>query len=365
SILVAVNHRFAFYDRGGHMLLGPIDFYNFFGPPSGAYDPRAIYDAGNGTPGGYNGGHGRFILLGLTNDKSAQTSSYLLAVSQTEAPQSATSGWCTYKLNGAVSSGTVSAYADFPDVGMDGQNLYVTSEELSFSSSSFVMHRLLVIPKASVYPNAASGACPTATSTDFKPLLNPDGSPAFDVEPANQPDALPGQTTPMYLVNALMNGGSQLAVRSITLSPSPRLNPPSWVSVSSYDQPDNALQPGGNPIANSGTSLQDASYRYGAIYGANITEHVSSSLSLSANPYANAQWYKIDPATLTAQSHVITNTNVAYFTPNIMAGCATATTPGPGGVPQCASPFAALEVSGAGPSQPASAYYVLNGGAPT
>ena len=46
---------------------------------------------------------------------------------------------------------------------MDGDSLYITSNQFS-AGDRFQGVRLLVVPKATVYPDAISGACPAATS---------------------------------------------------------------------------------------------------------------------------------------------------------------------------------------------------------
>jgi hypothetical protein len=364
--VVGLNFSLAIYSRAGQLQLGPVPFPTFFANSGGANDPRVIYDAGNALPGGVAGGHGRFIVTGVSNQPSQGKSHYVIAVSQNETPQSATAGWCTYAINGAYQSGSTSAFADFDNVGMDATNLYITSELLTFASPHHYVHsRLLVIPKASVYPDATTGACQTLTSTDFEPLTNPDGSLARDVEPANQPDAAPGQSTPMYFVDTIDGGGSQAAIRTVTLTPSLQLNPPSWTAVAPYNPPTYVPQPGGTAIATSDDDLVNALYRYGSIYFAISSNRVGVATGGSPNPNSSVQWYQVTPGTLAVTSHAITDPNVAYFTPDVMVGCGGTTGVGADGAPTCSAPFVALEVSGAGPSQPVSAYYVLNGAPPT
>ncbi|HEV8637210.1 MAG TPA: hypothetical protein VG370_23570, partial [Chloroflexota bacterium] len=359
-VFVAVNEAFGLYSRAGTRLLGPISFQSFFGTGDSVFDPRALFDAGNASPGGYGGGRGRFVLLAVTMSSRGRTASYTLAVSQNDSPQSASTGWCFYRLNAATGSGGSRAWADFPGLGMDGANLYVTSNQFAFNGDSFQFARLLVIPKASVYPNAATGACPTATSTDFQNLKNPDGSTAFTVQPAHQPDALPGQTSAMHLVNAVWSSGSQLAVRSVSTTPGPTLNPAAWVTVAPYDLPADAPQPGGDAVDTGDTRLLGAVFRFGKIYTANTTRNVSGSLSPSPNPNANAQWYSFAPGDATASSFAVTDPSVAYFFPGVLPGCATAVVVA--GV--CATPFVALQVSGSGSGQPASAFSVRGTGSP-
>ena len=356
AVLIAVNEGFAVYDRNGNKQLpasaSSIGFQGFFGTSGSTYDPRAMYDAGQG----------HFALLATTGGV------YALATSQTGDP---TGWWCTYRL---PSDATGATWADFPGLGMDGDNLYVTSNQFSSSSNSFQYAQVLVIPKTAVYSpsGGVSAACPTATSTLFANLQNPGGGSSFTVQPANQPDAVPGQGGPMYLVNAIWSSGANLVVRSITSTPAGlTLNQPAWVSAGSgangfigaYGLPADAPQPKGRAIDSGDTRLLGAVQRYGQMYTANTTMHVDSRLSSSPNPYANAQWYVLTPAptsaapsATTGQSFAVTNSSVAYFFPGVLPGCTVKPIGG-----SCATPFVALQVSGSGRSQPASAFKVTGG----
>jgi hypothetical protein len=261
---------------------------------------------------------------------------------------------------------------------MDGDNLYITSNQSS-TDGVVAFARLLVVPKASVYPDAVAGTCPTATSTDFPDLRQPDGSRAFGVQPAHQPDALPGEASAakpgvMYLVNALFPSGDALVARSVTTVPSgtpglttPTLQPPAWVGAGPYDLPASALQPGvlGRFIDTGDTRLwAGATYRYGRIYTANTTRTVRER-PFTANPYANTLWYEITPTSPTtfespARTHVVGNPWVAFYFPGVLPGCAGATRTDAAGLTQCSGvQFVGLEVSGSGRDWPASAYAVL------
>lgn len=353
SVLVAVNEGFAVYDRSGNKKLptsgGSVGFQGFFGTSGSTYDPRALYDAGQG----------HFVLLATTGGV------YALATSQTADP---TSAWCTFLLPSDSSGAT---WADFPGLGMDGDNLYITSNQFSSASNSFQYAQLLVIPKTSVYfgSGGVTTRCPTATSTLFLNLQNPDGGLSFTVQPANQPDAMSGQGGSMYLVNAIWSSGSNLTVRSVTnTSSGPTLNSSAWVSggsgfIAAYDLPADAPQPRGRAIDTGDTRLLGAVQRYGLIYTSNTTLHVDSRLSSTPNPYANAQWYVLTPAptssspsATTGQSSAVTNSAVAYFFPGVLPGCTSQLISG-----SCGTSFVALEVSGSGRGQPASAFAVKNG----
>ena len=335
SILVALNEAYAIYDKtSGALLQGPISFGTLFGTSDSVFDPRAIYDNGSG----------RFVISTTSQNTSTNSSNFMLAVSQDEDPQ--TSGWCTYEIDAVTGSGSSAAWADFPGLGMDGNNLYITSNQFGFSGNGFQFARVLTIPKASAYPTS-TGGCPTETSTDYQGLLNPDGSTAFAVQPANQFGAAPGSTTPMYFVNALWSSGSQLVVRSTN-----DLGLPHSVIVAPYTMPADAPQPGhgAKPIDTGDDRLLGAVFANNTIYTSNTTGSVSSRLSSSPNPYANAQWYAINVGSDIATSKAITNSGVAYYFP---------------AVAPASSGAVAVEVSGSSSKQPASAFYVSGSGTPT
>jgi hypothetical protein len=242
SLLSGANEAFAIYDRSGSQKLGPISMQAFFGEPSSAsvYDPRALYDVGNATASGYGGGHGRFVML------ATDGTNLTLAVSQNETPESPSTAWCTYLIN-AVSTNVNGStdWVDYPSLGMDGDNLYLTSNQFSNVDNSFQYPRLMVISKASVYPNASTAACGSPTGADFTvdssgaPLLqNPGGGAAFTVQPANMPDGLPGVSTgnTMYFVNAIWSSGSNLVVRSITTGPGCTIQPAGQRAPAKHEQ---------------------------------------------------------------------------------------------------------------------------------
>jgi hypothetical protein len=361
SVLTVANEALAMYDRGGNRLLGPLGLVSFFGDPgaSSVYDPRALYDAGNASARGYGGGHGRFVVL------ATDGSNFTLAVSQNESPQSAGATWCTYLVDGVTTNADGSTdWVDYPSLGMDGDYLYLTSNQFSNVDNSFQYARLVILPKASVYPNATTGACPQKAGWDYWNLQNPGGGAAFTVQPANQPDAQPGVGGTMYLVNSIWASGSNLVVRSVTNAPgtAPVPNDATWVSsgfIAPYTLPASAPQPNTSAKVDTGdTRLLGAVYRYGSIFTANTTGTVSASLSASANAYANAQWYQItptSPATSRGASSAVTNSSVAFFFPRVLPVCAAG--------PTCSSPKTVLEASVSGRFQTASAASVANGSA--
>ncbi|MBV9545945.1 MAG: hypothetical protein JOY61_16360 [Chloroflexi bacterium] len=292
SVLSGANEAFAIYSRSGTLELGPVSFQKLFNEPSSAsvYDPRALFDSGNNGAGGYNGGHGRFVLLATDGTNLAP------AVSQNETPESPTIAWCTYLINGVSTSANGSTdWVDYPSLGIDGDSLYLTSNQFSNVDNSFQYPRVMVVSKASVYPNVSTGTCGTPAGVDFTvdssgaPLLqNPDGGAAFTVQPANMPDAAPGSSSgdTMYLVNAIWSSGSNLVVRSITTGPggaSPVLMQPNWVTngwIAPYNLPAAAPQPNTTKRIDTGDDrLLSATFRYGSIFTANTTGTVSSQLN--------------------------------------------------------------------------------------
>jgi hypothetical protein len=334
---VTVNESLTIFNRSGSKLTGPSSLGALFQTTDSTFDPRALYDAYTRA----QGGRDHFVTL-------ATAGGYLaLATSVTGDPSGL---WCPYQL-GVDSSGLT--WADYPTLGMDGDYLYITTNQFT-SDNNFQYAELQVIPKASVYA-ANAATCPTAVQEIVWPIQNPDGGNAFTVQPANQPDALPGQSAPMYLINAIWSDGSNLALRRVTPNGGapPALGGASWIAsgyIAPYDLPADAPQPRGSAIDTGDTRLLGAVYRYGKIYAANTTMHVTGIAGATPSPYANAQWYEITPNSLSdsfATSHAITSSGLAYFFPNILVGCAAAT---------CATPTVVLEVSGSGRTQPGSAY---------
>jgi len=364
SLLVAVNEAFAIYDKStSEVALGPIGFTTFFGTTDSTFDPRALFDAGNAAVGGNGGGSGRFVLLATSTNSQARTSVFTLAVSQNDRPDRSDTGWCVYKLSAVTGAGPVRTWADFPGLGMDGDYLYITANQFRFGNNLFESARALAIPKSSIYPDVTSGACPTASSTSFLNLKNPDGTAAFTVQPANQPDALPRQPSTMYFVNATWSSGSNLVLSTLSMAARPRPSVvPAWISsglIAPYDLPADAPQPGSTGLIDTGdTRLLGAVYRYGKIYTANTTQHVNGAYidggrglgDKVQNAYANAQWYEITPGPPSfGASHAVVDPTIAYFFPGVLPGCAATS---------CSSPSVGLEISGSGASQPASAFTV-------
>ena len=362
SVLTGANEALAIFDKAsGALKVGPVGFASFFRDTgaSSVYDPRALFDAGNAN-GGAGGGSGRFVLL------ATDGSNFTLAVSQTDSPE-VSGTWCTYLINGVTSNLDGSTdWVDYPSLGMDGDSLYITSNQFQNGSNAFQYARLMVLPKAWVYPNATTGACPVIPSGtgqtgggDFWNLQNPGGGAAFTVQPATEPDALPGTGGTMYFVNAIWSSGSNLVVRSVTRGQTgPVLNDPNWVSsgfIASYNLPASVPQPNTGAKIDSGDDrLLGAVFRYGSIFTANTTR--TTSLSSSANPYANVQWYRITPTGATTSvgaSNAITNPSVSFFFPGVMPVCATG--------PTCSTPKIVVELSASGRSQPASAAVTVGG----
>ena len=351
SVLTMANEALAIYDRSGNQLLPPKGLPAFFNDTgaSSVYDPRALYDAGNAAQGGRNGGHGRFVVL------ATDGTNFTLAASQNESPESASTKWCSYLIPGV----TVNDWVDYPSLGMDGDYLYITSNQFQNGTNAFQYARLMIVPKASVYPDAATGACPPLTgAVDYWNLQNPGGGASFTVQPANQPDALPGTGPSMYLVNAIWSSGNNLVVRNVTSLDSTTPPTPNWVSsgyIAPYNLPASVPQPGGGGRIDSGdTRLLGAVYRYGSIFTANTTG--TTTLSASANPYANTQWYQITPTgatTSTGASNVVANSSIAFFFPGVIPVCAAG--------PSCTTPKVVVEASVSGRTQPASAAVVANG----
>jgi hypothetical protein len=348
-VLTAVNEAFAVYGRDGQIEAGGVkQLAAFFGATDSVFDPKALYDKGRD----------RFVLLAVSEHEDPDSASFMLAVSNTGDP---TGAWCTYKLNAITDEGkSTAAWADFPGLGMDGDYLYITSNQFAFNGGSFQYARILAIPKSEAYQADCSAI---ANTRDFLPLQNPGGGASFTVQPADQPDATQGSPTPMYFVNAIWSSGNNLVLRSITGSQSgPALTDPQWVSndgggtIAAYNIPADAPQPRGRAIDTGDTRLLGAVYRYGRVYTSNTTRTVGVS-GVRGNAYANGQWYEIEPKSggsyAARGSFAVADNSTAFYFPAVIPG-------GCSGDARCNSLFVALEVSGSSTKTAASAFAVFH-----
>ena len=168
-IMAVVNTSFRIADKQGNTLktISATSWFNNVFTNSGAFDPKVHYD------------HfaGRWIMVWLQQDDGAQTSNYLLSVSDDDDPIGT---WYSWALPGNVNGTSPSGnWADYQGVGFDNQAIYFTSNQFSFSGF-FDYTRIRIIGKAQLYANNAG----PVTWTDIWGLTDLFGNSSFGVRPA-------------------------------------------------------------------------------------------------------------------------------------------------------------------------------------
>ncbi|HEV8713400.1 MAG TPA: hypothetical protein VGX03_11290, partial [Candidatus Binatia bacterium] len=256
------------------------------------FDPRILYDQFSN----------RWVMLAVATRSSPNRAWYLLATSWTSDP---TGQWCRWSLdatlNGSTSTGN---WADYPQLGLDSQALYITSNQFSFSGGEFQYVKLRIAGKAQLYNNM----CASVSWRDFWNLADTDGTAAFTVQPAFT-FGTPGVE---YLINSRSSSGSSVTLWSLTnpLSASPTLTRVD-VPVGSYSLPPNASQCGGATALDTGDArLLNAVYRNGSLW----TTHTIASGSES-----RARYLRIDPSGPTVlEDFAFGSSGFFYYYPALM-----------------------------------------------
>jgi PKD repeat protein len=176
-LIAAVNSDFAIFDKSGTLLSqtsADTWFANVLSNISdlgGTFDPQVVYDPVAG----------RWILAYLVADGKTE-SWVLLSVSHTADP---TGQWCNIPLHGDLNGSTSSdSWSDYPGLGLDGQALYITTNQFQNNPAGdggFVYSKIRIIPKSELY-----GPCISPSYTDFWDLTDPASTTnrVFTVQPA-------------------------------------------------------------------------------------------------------------------------------------------------------------------------------------
>ena len=294
-----LNSDFGVFDKAGN-LLQTIDLQAFWSslgtgtgqPANFPFDTKVIYDTSSD----------RFFAVtlgGALTGPNSPNSWILVAVSATSDP---TGPWNKWAIDADLDSNAqqFNNWADFPGVGLDGSNLYVSANMFS-NLDSFQYSKVWVLPK----PQLLSGSA-TIAWTEF---LNPPGSD-FNMQPAHTFGPAPAE---YFLFEGAANS---LSMARIDISSgTPTWHAPTAVSVAPYASV-NAL-PGApqlgdnNTIDTSDTRLQNVVYRAGSLW----TVHTVRS---QAAPRTEVAWYQINPRTATVLSQGrIGDLNRWYYYPSV------------------------------------------------
>jgi hypothetical protein len=307
-LMEILNDRVGFFNKSTGQLLSSVTLQSFWSslgtatgqPANYPFDPKVIYDQ-------YNG---RFITVTLGGTASPN-SWIMLGVSATSDP---TGTWYKWAIDADVEGSTqTSNSADYPGLGIDADNVYITVNMYN-SSDVYQYSTLRVIPKAQLLSGTS-----TISLTRFS---NPTGS-GDTLQPAH--------TFGTSSVEYIIHGGY-----SISGTPPRRLlrlakitfsgGTPSWtdmgyIEVTSYPTAGfpNAPQLGSSQtIETNDSRLLNAVFRNGYLW----TTHTVTN---DANTKTEIAWYQIDPSLASlfspygtpVQQGRISDSNRWYYFPSI------------------------------------------------
>lgn len=254
EILVIVNHRFEIYNKlnpGTRLNWHTFDDWLQYNAPAGtfSFDPRVIYDRWNS----------RFIMIIDGKNDTTQQTFWFVSVSQTP---SALGAWTIFTFNPGINGSTpTSDWADRPDIGVDGNNLFITSNMYDFATSQHGYGKVRAYKLSELYNYNVT------QYYDAWDLRNADNNPAFDLRPADRYDS----KGDMFLVNAYSSGNLTLWRKSDPFStalPMTRTN----ISVLPYANPPKAQQPGITNTLDAGDlRILQAQYRKEGIWAVHST----------------------------------------------------------------------------------------------
>lgn len=292
-VMLSVNSSVAVYNKaGGAPVLKQTLTVWFSNVISGVtiFDPKLLFDQHTG----------RYVLLAVAVSQNPKKSAYLLSVSATTNPLGL---WRNYSLNAMVDGSTLTNnWADFPALGVDPNNLYITSNQFAFGGG-FQYAKIRVVPKAGPYSGGA------ATFVDFVNMKNPNGSTAFTIQPCHTF----GAPQVEYLVNSLFPSGNSLTVWRLTQSGSSFSLTKASVATAAYSLPPNAPQKGNNAPLNTGdVRVLHAVFRGGSLWCALTTTHNW----VATASQASIHWFQIQPAAPSlVQQGIYGAASLSYFYP--------------------------------------------------
>ncbi len=286
-VLEAVNAAFTIYHTDGSVVTGPFNVNTLFneGPTEFTSDPRCYYDKTTNT-------WFAVILFINSTSTSARTD---LAVNTSGDP---TTSWTVYHLdatddgsNGTPSHSGCPCLGDQPLLGIDQQNLYISTNEFSILGTLF--------NGAQIYAVSKSDLVTLSSSIHFVHFenLSIGGAIAASVQPA----ITNGSSNAEYFLNSLDPFGTfdnRLGVWALTNQSAvaegdiPNL---SNVVITSepYGVPPKAIQQGATSLLDAGDDrMQQVQFIDGNLWGALDT---GITIPNDTAPRAGLAWFKVHP----------------------------------------------------------------------
>jgi hypothetical protein len=199
-----VNVTGAIYNSHGSIVQAPFYLNTFFGeaPDANTSDPRVYFDADTG----------RWFatILGFSFNAAgtAITESHVdVAASDSSDP---TGTWHVYRVDASSPAHRgCPCLGDYPILGVDGSNLYISTQEFTSDLQSFNGAQLYILPKSELVAGAATIDLATFEN------LEAGGSLAFRVQFANTQEPAPAEFA-MSTLDPTGAGDNRIAVWAVT-----------------------------------------------------------------------------------------------------------------------------------------------------
>ena len=294
-VLEPVNSAYSIYTPAGKLLRGPFNVNDLFDEGAAEFtsDPRCYYDASTNT---------WFATILFLN--STFTSGHLdIAVNTSGDP---TSLWHQYQINTDDLGGNgCPCFGDQPRMGIDQNNIYVSTDEFSIQGPEFNGGQLYAIAKSDLVAGA-----PSAHFVHFADL-SIGGALAGAIEPALST----GTTNAEYFLNSLDPNGTfdnRIGVWAMThgervaTGGTPILSS-KVITSEPYGEPPAAQQRGSSSLLDGGDDrMQQVQFINGQIWG-ELTTGVT--IPGDSAQRAGAAWFAVRP-NLTANGKKLTGATI-------------------------------------------------------
>jgi hypothetical protein len=314
-VVEPVNSAYRIYSTSGKSLAGPFNVNDLFqqGPSEFTSDPRCYYDPTTNT--------WFATILFIAGGGLGPTSQLLIAVNASGNPSKA---WTEYRIdttdskNRGCGPSLGGCFGDQPTLGIDQNNLYVTTNEFGITSNTFNGAQVFAFAKRDLM---AGNPVHFAV---FKNLLNADRSMATSVQPAISTGSPAGE----FFLNSLdpnATGDNRIGVWALTNGAVVASGGKPTLSTiltrsEPYAVPPNAVQKGSTSLLTSDDDrMQQTEYINGTVWG-----ELDTALEITGDTAtrAAAAWMAVEPtirsgrissATIAKQGYVATAGNFVLY----------------------------------------------------
>jgi hypothetical protein len=281
-------------------------FFAAQSPVNGLFDPRVMYDQ-------YNS---RFVVVALEQRDTAygdpvNSSRVLVAVSDDSDPNGT---WFTTAINSNIVISGTARWADFPQVGIDANAIFISGNMFGYGFGSYAGSRLWIVNKTGLYSGGA------VTQNVYDPAtLSGISTGAFSLQPTHMYGTTPGSTGTFLINSSFTSGANELL--SIIRVDNPTAAPTftnQYVNLGDVDNGAsvyNVPQSGtATTVAGGDRRLMDAVWRNNSLYTVNT---ISPGSGTDANT-ATVRWHRVNTTNLgaltLADSGIVSGEDIAAGT---------------------------------------------------